>query len=166
MDGSCTLLTLSTMLLLQEHNSSHINIQFNHLQRNVLVSYRTITTLPQRPHFNVLSGVLTECLVEPWQVGVGSTARRLLVNTVLSIPQGVVSVEVTMITALFPVLGCLTVVVTANVGLLLLLLQGHAFERLPTWTSSHLVCIPWMDCGPNCTLDLCTYALCTHQLCI
>ena len=94
------------------HNSSSYK-QFNHLQRNVLVTHRIITTLP---HFNVLSGVLTECLEEPRQVGVRRTARLLLVNTVLSIPQWVVSVQVTVIAALFPVLSCLTVVVTANVG--------------------------------------------------
>ena len=40
------------------------------------------------PHFNVLSCVLTECLEEPQQVGVGSTAGRHLVNAILPIPQG------------------------------------------------------------------------------
>ena len=98
--------------MLQPHDTS-LYIQFNHLQRSVLVINVLITTVP---HFNVLSGVLTECLVEPWQVGVRSTAGSLYTNTLLSIPQEVISVKVTKIATSEDILSCLTVVVTANKG--------------------------------------------------
>ena len=83
--------------------------QFNHLKRSVFVVNTMISTHSQ---FNVLSGGLTECLVEPWHVGV-STAGSLLTRTLLSIPQWVIRVK-GIGTASFIIVTSLAVVVTAN----------------------------------------------------
>ena len=84
--------------------------QFDHLKRNIFLVNIHISTQSQ---FNVLSGGLTECLVEPRHVGV-STAGSLLTRTLLSIPQWIIGVECRESTALFIIVTSLTVVVTTN----------------------------------------------------
>ena len=56
--------------------------EFDHLKRSVFISNALICTHSQ---FNVLSGGLTECLVESWHLGV-TTAGSLHTRTLLSIP--------------------------------------------------------------------------------
>ena len=85
-------------------------MQFNHFKKSVFIVYAIVSTHSQ---FNVLGGGLTECLVEPWHVGV-STAGSLLTRTLLSIPQWIIGEKSRVITASFIIVTSLTAVVTAN----------------------------------------------------